>query len=166
MPNEVNPPALHAEEISDLFPGRKRRVRLAAPQQMDETHAKAWINHEARRDIALTYSLEVTVAGWRNANGDLYKPGQVYAINHPHLYSTDGRVLMVGAVTYRRSVKDGQICTLRLSSPKAWIEGYVPIRPASDGAGGGLADRVQREKRGEAERKTLAEIIDREKAHQ
>ena len=157
-------PAVRATEVSNLFPGRKRRIRVAAPQEMDEASAQAWISHEARRTIAATYALEVTVAGWRNEHGDLYKVGQIYQVVHPHLYSGLGRVLMVGAITYQHSISGGQTCTLGMSSPLAWVEGYIPLPETDDQseAAQALAEIRGREEGSEQRSRRLSRIRERE----
>ena len=111
----------------DIFPNRTRRLRIAAPQLMDEASAKRWIAHEGERDIAATYAVTITVAGWRNKEGNLYDTGQLYEVNYPHLYTSGAEQLLVGAVTYSHSRQGGQITRLSLSSPKAWIEAFLPL---------------------------------------
>ena len=119
-----------ASNDGNLFPGRKRRIRIPAPQLMKRADAQNWINHEAARSIAASYAIGAVVTGWRNERGELYDTGQIYELDSPHLL-TEGRVkLMVGAVQYRHSTKGGQTAFLALSSPMAWVEGYIPPPPA------------------------------------
>ena len=109
-----------------IFGSRKRRIRVQAPQEMKEGEAQAFINFEASRIAASAYHAAVAVAGWKNANNELYKPGQVYEFRHPHLLTGEEPItLMVGAIRYEHDIRKGQTANLELAPPRAWAPDFI-----------------------------------------
>ena len=106
----------------DLF--RLRRLVLRAQGHTSPADCLAEAQWEARNRLGKSCTAEYTVAGWRQADGTLWRKNLIVVVDDP-LCGLSGEMLIV-AVEYKLEVGKGRTTALKLSLAAAFIPKPIP----------------------------------------
>ncbi len=110
---------------------RYRLLVIKGEKQMDKARAKWRANWEAVTRAGRSCQVEITVAGWRDDQGQVYDVNRLCKVVDP-VIGVDAMLLSV-SVAYSLSIGEGQITRLSLAPPGA----YEPELPKKTKAGKG-----------------------------
>lgn len=114
---------------------RYRPKVIVAEAQADDGAAQKRADWEMRRRIAKATEATISVVGWRQSNGELWRPNMMVSVDAPWL-SLD-RELLISAVEYSYG-NDGEVATLTLTLPDAFLpEKWRKSKKKKGGKGGG-----------------------------
>lgn len=108
--------------------GRYRPLIIIAEEQADKATAQKRADWEANVRAARSQPGSVTVQGWRDPKGNLWRPDSRVEVFAPSAYLA-GEMLISG-VTFTRSNEAGTTTFLQLERPEAWT--LMPVPPGSD----------------------------------
>ncbi|MCF8491351.1 MAG: hypothetical protein K9H18_19470 [Rhodospirillum sp.] len=106
-------------EVTDEEVTRYRPLLLVGEELSDGVTLLDRMAWEARVRAGRARAASVTVQGWRDAGGVLWRPNTLVHVKDEWL-AIDLELLIV-SVTFRRSDDDGTTTDLKLSHPDAWI---------------------------------------------
>ncbi|EMZ7610551.1 TPA: baseplate protein, partial [Salmonella enterica subsp. enterica serovar Java] len=86
---------------------------------------KSRCEFEARQRAAKTLETTYTVQGWRQGNGELWKPNQAVVVYDP-LNGFDNETLVIAEVTYSQD-NNGTLTEIRVGPADAYLP--EPFRP-------------------------------------
>ena len=136
-PTDDIPGISATEVIGEAHDGgvpRHRPKIIVCEGQADTATAIARARWEAATRAARGVDISIRVQGWRQSNGDLWRPNRLVRVRSPWL-GVDQDLLIAG-VNYRLG-NDGTICELRLAPPAAFTpEPIDPDEALGYGAGG------------------------------
>jgi prophage tail gpP-like protein len=104
--------------VTDPEITRYRLKVIVAESQADAAEATKRADWECRRRIGKSIELQITVVGWRQADGRLWKTNEMVRITAPWL-SID-RELVIGEVAFNAG-SDGETTALKLTLPDAFL---------------------------------------------
>ena len=102
---------------------RHRPLVIVAEEQSTADSARLRAEWEANVRAGRAQTADVTVQGWRDADGALWAPDRLVELKSPTL-AIDARMLVVGVEFVRAG--DGTTATLTLQPPEAWQQLPVP----------------------------------------
>lgn len=109
---------------------RFRLLVIKGEKQMDKARAKWRADWEAVTRAGRSCQVEITVAGWRDDEGQVYDVNRLSPVLDP-VIGVDAKLLAVG-VAYNLSDKEGQITRISLAPPGAY-EPELPRRAKAHG---------------------------------
>jgi prophage tail gpP-like protein len=113
---------------SDSIVSRFRPYLLTAEAIVDPAGAQSRAEWEARRRAGQAVSAEISVAGWRQADGSLWQVNQLVPVYAPWLGLDQD--LLVSQVEFTSDAHAGTVTTLTLVLPDA----FLPEQPAAAAA--------------------------------
>jgi prophage tail gpP-like protein len=119
---ETDPKTDEIGEARDVNVMRKRPLILTAESWSDEAACRTRAENECCCRTGNSERVNVQVAGWRQSNGQLWKPGLLVAVALTALYIPGGMEFVIATVRYTFSDSDRTVAELELKRPDAFLE--------------------------------------------
>ena len=84
-------------------PGIIPRIKGIVPRDTDNQNIEDAIRAERGRAFAAWFALTITVAGWRDRNGNLYQPNNIVTARAPRAMIYEDTALFIRAVSLRKA---------------------------------------------------------------